>query len=461
MTTTRHADREFLAQLSARVEQGGSTGEQGARTVLAAGRHGLEFFRLFGPPYARFTGNRQHVRRDFRRRYDSHADIAFGPLREDGERFGTVHSGLSDSAVALRNHGEAVFSSWQGGAADSVAADLTGLLADTAALRARFARLARTVSEVVDRADRAVHEMATATSRLYADHIDRHNAADVRFLVDFHHRVVTGDNVDDDELMRAGSLCGIVSRPTTRTRQAILTDVTTAAGTWLHNVFVPAYEARVAAFDRICDTADEELTACWRTLGDALDWVLDPDGDRAPKVAPPAPGQRQAPAPEDPADPRPATAAAAGPSSLPVAGESGGTPLGGVIGGGGDQSGAAARDPLPSGVLVGATPATQAPTRGAAVVPAARSAAEGAGLGTAPGMFGGQPMVGGGEAQRHTVDVPLAGLNLTNSAVDAGFVLGGSGDQAVYNDAILEEAEAARKREELVPVAGDFDDDLW
>jgi hypothetical protein len=49
MTTTRHADREFLAQLSARVEQGGSTGEQGARTMLAAGRHGLEFFRLFGP----------------------------------------------------------------------------------------------------------------------------------------------------------------------------------------------------------------------------------------------------------------------------------------------------------------------------------------------------------------------------------------------------------------------------
>jgi hypothetical protein len=449
---TATAGRELLAQLSARVELGGSTGERDARTVLDAGRHGLEFFRLFGPPYARFTGNQQHFRRDFRDRYDSHSDIAFGPLREDGERFATVHNGLSDSAVAMRNHGEAVFSSWHGGAADSVADELAGLLTDAAALRARFGRLARTIREVVDRADRAVLQMATATSKLYADHVDRHSAADVRFLVDFHHRVATGDDVDDDELMRAAGLCGMARRPTARTRHTMLADVATAVGAWLHKVFVPAYEAKVAAFDRICDTADKELAACWRTLGDALasvpDGGQDPDR-RAPGAKEPVPAQPPAP------DPRPGTAAAATP-----AGESGGAA--GVdktvVGTGGEP---AARDPLPSGVMVRAIPARPTPTHGAHAQPAARPAAEGAGWGASPGMFGGQPMVGGSEAQRHTVDVPLAGLDLTNAAVDAGFVVGGSGDQAVYNDAILEEAEAARKREENVPVAGDSDDDLW
>jgi hypothetical protein len=445
------AGRELLAQLSARVELGGSTGERDARTVLDAGRHGLEFFRLFGPPYARFTGNQQHFRRDFRDRYDSHADLAFGPLREDGERFGIVHNGLSDSAVALRNHGEAVFSSWQGGAADSVADELAGLLADAAALRAWFGRLAKTIGEVVDRADRAVHQLATATSKLYADRIDRHSAADVRFLVDFHHRVATGDDVDDDELMRAAGLCGMARRPTARTRHTMLADVTTAVGAWLHTVFVSAYEAKVAAFDRICDTADKELAACWRTLGDALASVPDGDQDRqAPGAKEPAPAQPPA------LDPWPGTAAAATP-----AGESSdATPLGVDRTGVGKGGEPGARDPLPSGVMVRAMPARPMPTQGTYAQPAARPAAEDAGWGASPGMFGGQPMVGGSEAQRHTVDVPLAGLDLTNAAVDAGFVVGGSSDQAVYNDAILEEAEAARKREESVPVAG-ADDDLW
>jgi hypothetical protein len=418
---TAAAGRELLAQLSVRVELGGSTGERDARTVLDAGRHGLEFFRLFGPPYARFTGNQQHFRRDFRDRYDSHADIAFGPLREDGERFGTVHNGLSDSAVALRNHGEAVFSSWQGGAADSVADELAGLLADAAALRAWFGRLARTIREVVDRADRAVHQMATATSKLYADRVDRHSAADVRFLVDFHHRVATGDDVDDDELMRAAALCGMARRPTARTRHTMLADVTTAVGAWLHTVFVPAYEAKVAVFDRICDTADKELAACWRTLGDALASVPDGDQDR------PAPGAKE-PAPAQPPalDPWPGTAAAA--TSV---GESGGaTPLGGASGvdrtGVGTGGEPAARDPLSSGVMVRAIPARPTPTHGAHAQPAARPAAEGAGWGASPGMFGGQPMVGGSEAQRHTVDVPLAGLDLTDKSGNDIFIAGGT-----------------------------------
>ena len=76
----------------------------------------------------------------------------------------------------------------------------------------------------------------------------------------------------------------------------------------------------------------------------------------------------------------------------------------------------------------------------------------------APGAAAGG---GGDTATRHAVRVPLAGLELTNDAVDAGFVLGGRHDQAVYNDAILEETETARKKADNAPTADEITDDLW
>jgi hypothetical protein len=97
--------------------------------------------------------------------------------------------------------------------------------------------------------------------------------------------------------------------------------------------------------------------------------------------------------------------------------------------------------------------------------PAGTAAAGGAAGGAPGGMYGGMPFPGGyAEAQRHASHLPLAGLDLTNTVPDAGFVIGGSDDQAAYNDAFLEEAEAARKKADSVPVAGetdDPDDDLW
>ena len=427
----KHADQ--LAQLDARVEVDGTTGEAHAASVLDAGRHGLEFFRHFGPPYARFTGRPFDFKRDFLRRYESHADIAFGPLREDGERFAKVEDGLSDNAVALRTQGESVFSSWQGGAADSAAGELADLLATVAALRDRFAKLSKAVGEVADGTDRAVHELATKTGRLYAERVDGHTARDVRFLVDFHRRTVAGDDVDDDELARAATLCQVGPKP----RNSLLTAVTAKADTWLRGEFVPAYEAKVQAFDRLCDTADRKLSSCWRQLDDTLSQV-DPDHVAA---APPAP-------PPTP----PATRPAAVPPGPRVTGHSGGVPVSGPA------SRPPAEPPLNSGILVGAAPAAQTGRRGQpATQPTSRPApATGGG---APGIFGGVPMGGGlgagGGEDRHTAHVPLAGLELSDAVVDAGFVIGGSEDRAAYNDVLLEEANAARRRANEIPTAGD------
>jgi len=432
---------DYLADLDARVEINGTTGERLARPVLDAGRHGLEFFRLFGPPYARFTGRRQNFKRDVLRRYEAHADIAFGALREDGERFASVHSGLSDSAVALRTKGEAVFSSWQGGAADSAAGELDDLLTRAATLRERFARLGEVVGEVVDDADRAVHQLATSTAKLYAERVDGRTASDVRFLVDLHRRAATGDDVDDDELTRAAKLCRVPQRgPHSR-----LADVTAATAAWLSGVFVPAYEAKVATFGRACDIADEKLAACWRKLGDTLGSVLEP-GDEPPVRPEPAPPRAE---PDQTTDPQ---------ASVPVGGVSGRvTPTAGRP--------VPEPEPLSPGILIRAMPADRTPRQRrdvAAQQQPADTAAAGAAQG---GMYGGMPFPGGyADAQRHTSHLPLAGLDLTNTVPDAGFVIGGSEDQAAYNDAVLEEAEAARKKADSIPVAGetdDPDDDLW
>jgi hypothetical protein len=439
---------EYLADLDARVEINGTTGERLARPVLDAGRHGLEFFRLFGPPYARFTGRRQNFRRDFLGRYEAHADIAFGALREDGERFASVHSGLSDSAVALRTKGEAVFSSWQGGAADSAAGELADLLTRAATLRERFARLSEVVGEVVDDADRAVHRLATSTAKLYAERVDGRTASDVRFLVDFHRRAAAGDDVEDDveddELTRAAKLCRVPPRgPHSR-----LADVTAATAAWLRGVFVPAYEAKVATFGRACDMADEKLAACWHKLGDTLGSVLEP-GDERPVRPEPAPPRAE---PDQITDPQ---------ASVPVGGVSGRvTPTGGRP--------VPEPEPLSRGILVRAMPADRTPGQRRDVAAQQQPAGTAAAGGAQGGMYGGMPFPGGyAEAQRHTSHLPLAGLDLTNAAPDAGFVIGGSDDQAAYNDAFLEEAEAARKKADSIPVAGetddpdDPDDDLW
>src|SRR5882757_4689982 len=101
-----------LEDLGARVELSGSTGEVSSARILASGRHGLEFFRSFGPAHAALTGTDFDFDADFARRYDEHGELGFGALRADQERFAAVGEHLGDAAITLRNRGNSVFESW-------------------------------------------------------------------------------------------------------------------------------------------------------------------------------------------------------------------------------------------------------------------------------------------------------------------------------------------------------------
>lgn len=431
--------RELLIELGTKVELGGSTGERQADDVLDAGRHGLEFFRLFGPPHARFTRTRHDFRRDFLRRYDSEAGLVFGALRVDQERFSGVGGGLADIAIALRNHGAAAFESWRGDAAGGVRARLGELIGAVGALRERFVRLADLIGAVVDAADRAVYEKAVATGKLYADRVDGRTAGDVRFLVDFHGRARTED-VDDDEIFRAASLCGVRTRASLwRSRSTLLSEVEAAVELWLRGTFVPAYDAKVAAFRDICTTAERKLAAGWQRLTELLESL-----------------ERPQPTPEPPATPATVVPAATAPcadTSRPSAGQ----PTGGT-GSGGEYR--PAREPLAPGGFVGAV-AKESSRPHRSSPPAPNASAGGAGPMT-PGLFGGTPMFGGvvsaEDHQRRASDLPLDGLTFTG--VTHGAVIGAEDDTTEYNDAASEEAEAARRSEERLPVA-DETDDLW
>jgi len=61
-----------------------------ADAILATGRHGLEYFRLFGSLYAERTGAAFDFDRDIARRYDASGELGLAALRADGERFASV-----------------------------------------------------------------------------------------------------------------------------------------------------------------------------------------------------------------------------------------------------------------------------------------------------------------------------------------------------------------------------------
>jgi hypothetical protein len=449
MTATRPRADELLLQLGTKVELGGSTGERQADDVLDAGRHGLEFFRLFGPPHARFTRTRHDFRRDFLRRYESEAGLVFGALRADQERFAEVGGGLADIAITLRNHGAAAFESWRGDAAGGVRARLGELIGAVGTLRERFVRLADLIGDVVDAADRAVYEKAVATGKLYADRIDGRTAGEVRFLVDFHGRARTED-VDDDEIFRAASLCGVRTRASLwRSRSTLLSEVASAVELWLRGTFVPAYDAKVAAFRDICTTAERKLAAGWQRLTDLLESL------ELPQPAPQPPAALPAAVP-------PAGTAPCADSSQPSAGQPSASQPGASQPTGGTPATSEyrpAREPLAPGGFAGAV--AKAPSEPHRSTPPATSAPAAAGGGSmTSGLFGGMPMLGGfvsaEDHQRPATTLPLDGL--TFAGVAHGAVIGAEDDTTEYNDAASEEAEASRQREERIPLA---DDDLW
>ncbi len=445
---TIRAGEERLAEFGARAEINGSTGEWRADTILAAGRHGLEYFRLFDPPHARLTGRRHDFRHDFLRRSDHGADVVFGSLRQDRERFDAVAAGLSDHVIALRNAGASVFGSWQGGAADGTRAGLDELLAEVDAVRGRFTGLAAAIGDTVDAIDNACYDKAVATSRLYDDRVHGRTSDDVRFLVGFVHRA-RGNDVDHDDVADAAALSGWTPGPSGwRTWHAHVAEVATAAETWLQDVVSREHERKLAEFDRICATARDRLAAAWQALAAAFEDAGEP--------APPSPpiawrATESTPAP-------PAAAVPAG----------GGYLTGGSAGGTGSATGSGAAVPpdhRPSpGVSVGAVPAvgdgeprrpgtTQAGGAAAAGMP-------GAGMFGAPAVASGQ---GGEDQQRRVLDLPLTGDLFAEPAPAPAAVVGDEHDPATYNEAGEEAAVVARdevRRAEAATPRVD-DDDLW
>jgi hypothetical protein len=267
------ADVERLDELSAKVEINGDTGENHAKPVLDSGRHGLEFFRSFGPAYAAHTRSEFDFDGDFARRYDGSGDIAFGALRRDGERFASVHSGLEDVVIELRNRGASVFGSWSGGAADQAHTQFATMLSAAEDLRGQFGTLSAVVAAVAGTADRATYDKAAAVGALYTDRIGGCTAADVTFLVGLARRASSGE-VTEDDLADAADLIGVQINPAVcLANPAVLPELASSVDSWLSDAFVPAYEARARVFDAACSAAEETLATAWRHLSEALSAV--------------------------------------------------------------------------------------------------------------------------------------------------------------------------------------------
>jgi len=450
------SDVEHLDEMAAKVELGGDTGENHAKPVLDSGRHGLEFFRSFGPAHAAYTQAEFDFDGDFARRYDGPGDIAFGALRRDGERFSSVHSGLEDVVIDLRNRGASVFGSWSGGAADQAQTQFDTMLSAAQDLRSQFGTLSDVVAVVAGTADRATYDKAAAVGALYTDRIGGVTAADVTFLVDFARRATSG-SVTDDDLEHAADLVGVQINPAVcLANPAVLPEIGSSVDSWLAGAFVPAYEVRARMFDVACSAAEETLAAAWRHLSEALGAVR---ADQFDAVLPIAEGPGSAP-----------TGTATG-AAAPAAAAAGGTP---PAAGGSTTSAAAVAegttnvDDDASGAM---SPASFMGGPAAPSMPAAPIAAAPTGGAAGPGFLGGVPFAppaaggGGGDQQRQSLHLPTTApafddLETPERAEPA--AIGADDDTTHYNEATTEEAEAAadRRNGPFDPVFGDLDDDL-
>jgi hypothetical protein len=357
--------------------------------ILATGRHGLEYFRLFGPPHARLTGADFDFDRDYGARYDGAADLGFAALNADADRFTGVGAALSDIAVGLRNRGDSVFGAWEGGSADTAHQQFDTLLGAAGDLSAQFTNLADASRAVVDTADRTSHDKAEGVAKLHATHVAGRTADDVAFLVDVAPRLA---DADDDELARAAQLVGARFVRRTPATQAHLA---AATADWLTNTFAEDFQWRAARFDALCTAAEGHLSAAWHALADALASVRADQFDAVLPALSTPPATTPIPVPQPPA---PASAAASPAAALPAA------------------AGVAATappepDPLAPGTSVGADAMTPAGQRGPAPTPPATLPSTSAAPDGTQNFFGGLPLLGapaggGGDQDRQSSGLP-------------------------------------------------------
>jgi hypothetical protein len=424
------APHDHLANLGARVATAGSTGASTSRQILDSGRHGLEFFRAFGPAHAALTGGDFDFERDFAHRYDGDGEFGFAALRADRERLAGIGEGLDDVAIGLRNRGDAVFGSWAGRAAEAARSRFGDLLSTAGELRGRFARLSEVVAEVVEVADRACYAKAEGVGRLHATEVDGRGGADVAFLVEVVPRLRAGQ-ADDDELTETARVCGVTVPPMRRTADG-QARLASAVDAWLTGTFAPEYEWRAHRFDDLCATADRELAKAWDTLSRALDEVrADQTGGAAASNTVAASSVAVPPA--DRADEGADEGADDDTRPEPLAP--------------GQATGAMA----PQG-FSGPSPAIPA----ASVAGPAAAPAGGAGFFGGIPFFGGVGATGGGDTERPSLNLPTAAGAFDDLAVpDRPVAIGADDDAAHYNE------EAAEKPAAKPEPKKDPFDDLW
>jgi len=415
-----------------------------ADAILATGRHGLEYFRLFGPPHATLTGADFDFDRDFARRYDGAGEIGFAALRADGERFESVGETLTDITLNLRNRGNGVFAAWEGASADTANEQFTALLSAAADLRDQFTGLGAAVTDVVETADRGCHDKAEAVAKLHATRVAGRDAEEIGFLVDVAPRL-TADDVTDEELAHAARLVEVpFAGPATQAR------VASAVDHWLTNTFVPDYERHATRFDAVCATAEENLATAWRGLATALASVRADQFDAVVAPLPSTVAQPMAAAPAAPAAAAPVTAASTAAPAEPV-------PTA--------EPAPTAPDPLSAGQSVGADTMVPsafraAPAPAAPALPATATGQDGTQnfFGGLP--FGGAPAGGGGEV-RQSLDLPVAPGAFDDLAAPpaATVALGAADDTTRYTDELPEAEELPV--EPRKSIAERLDDEVW
>jgi hypothetical protein len=456
MATQSNDDHDHLADLEAKVQMSGVTGENSSTPVLAAGRPGLRFFADFGPAYAKLTGTDHDYQNHIVNRYNEQGDINYARLRVDAERYTHIQDQVDDTLNSVRNNGNSVFGSWQGTAADSANARFDTFIDQGRQTLTQFGMLADTITAVVDAVDRICFEKAAAVKSLTADRIGPCDKSDVSFLVDFAGRCSAGD-FSDDELTRAANLCGVDINPALcRMAPQIFEKVAEDVNGWLTTVFVPCYEARLAKFDAACAATKDVVGLAWDGLREALsqvsaDYFNTPTSTstaRSTAATQPLPDGHIA---GRAGDGTPiATATPVGPAALAEAGRDDRT----------DESTGQSELMAPSAAGVGVV---QPPVPTAVPATAPVAPAVGGGYG-GYGFYGGFPAAGGagGGDRERSRSLPIAGEQVFTEQgdqtrdADTGLVIGGDADTAIYND------EGAAEPEQDPPAAEpDDEEDLW
>jgi uncharacterized protein YukE len=269
--------RDELAELGAKFDVHGRVGEPSSQRMFDAGRPGLDFFREFGPVYARYRGVRFDVRADIESRYDGQREIAFGKLRADADRLTAACAEMSEVGIDFRNSVNSIFAHWQGTAAEAAHGQLSSFQSGAAGVWTRLRAFADALTVACDTAERIAFDRANAVLRLAAEQVGGRTAKEIEVLVDCA-GVGEAGRLTDRQITDLAALCDIDVTPALcRTNPDVLAMAIDAAGDWLDTTFVPFYELRMDAFEMVCACGDADLDLVWRGLSGVMDSVRDND----------------------------------------------------------------------------------------------------------------------------------------------------------------------------------------